>query len=593
MKSIRSKIVLLVLLSVLVSAVAIGSISMYTIYKTNNDRINQLEDQLRQGYDTNIKHQVEIVVSELTGIMNQVDKGIITKSEAEVIAADVVRNAKYGESGYFWADTRDGVNVVLLGREDVEGTSRIDLTDTNGNKIIQGFIALIDAEGEGYYDYYFPRPGETEALPKRGFVKLFEPFDWIIGTGNYIDDIDNTIAAEREAMQSQLNMAILTLLGGIAIALVIVITAAFIFSKSISKPILKLSEILNKTSNLDIVNDDTYDYLLKYKDETGVIANAVANLRVVLRNMVEEMQRGALNLDRSSEELNQVVSYGREGIDAVTQTVADFANGATSQAQDALEASDKMAALAKEIEETVNSAQKLKVYTSAVSESNIVGVKQLTELGERFATTTQANEKLNENVHTLTIKSSSIVQITNTIQQIAEQTNLLALNAAIEAARAGEAGRGFAVVADEIRKLAEETSKSTTQIDKIIKEILSEISETESNMGSSNEAIKMSGSVLGNVQSAFEAIEKSIDATLKQLDMISISIQNVNRNKDIATASIHGISAITEQNAAAAEEIAATMDTQADLMRSIQENSTEVKTTANNMTGVIGRFKVK
>lgn len=255
---------------------------MYTIYKTNNDRINQLEDQLRQGYDTNIKHQVEIVVSELTGIMNQVDKGIITKSEAEVIAADVVRNAKYGESGYFWADTRDGVNVVLLGREDVEGTSRIDLTDTNGNKIIQGFIALIDAEGEGYYDYYFPRPGETEALPKRGFVKLFEPFDWIIGTGNYIDDIDNTIAAEREAMQSQLNMAILTLLGGIAIALVIVITAAFIFSKSISKPILKLSEILNKTSNLDIVNDDTYDYLLKYKDETGVIANAVANLRVVL-----------------------------------------------------------------------------------------------------------------------------------------------------------------------------------------------------------------------------------------------------------------------------------------------------------------------
>lgn len=593
MKSIRGKIVLLVLLSVLVSAVAIGSISMYTIYKTNNDRINQLEDQLRQGYDTNIKHQVEIVVSELTGIMNQVDKGIITKSEAEVIAADVVRNAKYGESGYFWADTRDGVNVVLLGREDVEGTSRIDLTDTNGNKIIQGFIALIDAEGEGYYDYYFPRPGETEALPKRGFVKLFEPFDWIIGTGNYIDDIDNTIAAEREAMQSQLNMAILTLLGGIAIALVIVITAAFIFSKSISKPILKLSEILNKTSNLDIVNDDTYDYLLKYKDETGVIANAVANLRVVLRDMVEEMQRGALNLDRSSEELNQVVSYGREGIDAVTQTVADFANGATSQAQDALEASDKMAALAKEIEETVNSAQKLKVYTSAVSESNIVGVKQLTELGERFATTTQANEKLNENVHTLTIKSSSIVQITNTIQQIAEQTNLLALNAAIEAARAGEAGRGFAVVADEIRKLAEETSKSTTQIDKIIKEILSEISETESNMGSSNEAIKMSGSVLGNVQSAFEAIEKSIDATLKQLDMISISIQNVNRNKDIATASIHGISAITEQNAAAAEEIAATMDTQADLMRSIQENSTEVKTTANNMTGVIGRFKVK
>ena len=408
----------------------------------------------------------------------------------------------------------------------------------------------------------------------------------MIGTGNYVDDIDATILAEKETVQSEILSASLLLVVAILIALIVGVVLSFIFSKSISDPILKLSEILDRTSKLNITNDDTYDYLLKYKDETGIIANSVGNLRVVLRTLVEELRRDALQLDQSSDVLKQVVGYGREGVDAVTQTVADFAMGASSQAEDAQLASDKMVSLASEIESTVNIAQKLKNYTAAVSDSNAAGVKELAELGEKFKVTNLANERLSENVSTLTVKSSSIVEITSTIQQIAEQTNLLALNAAIEAARAGEAGRGFSVVADEIRKLAEATSKSTTQIDKIINEILSEIDATESNMTSSNDAIKVSALVFGKVENAFGAIGNSIQDTLKQLDLIGQSIQKVNQNKDNATSAIHGISAITEENAAAAEEIAATMDTQAELMRKIQENSSDVKDIADRKSVV-------
>lgn len=577
---------------VIFTAGVIGGVSQYVIYKTNNDRIDQLESQLRLGYDVNIKHQVEIIVSELAGVVNQLNKGVINKVQAEAVAADVVRNAKYGDSGYYWVDTLEGDNVVLLGNEAVEGTNRLGLEDHFGNKIVQSMIAIVKADGEGYYEYYFPKPNETEALPKRAYVSLFEPFGWVIGTGNYVDDIDAVVNAEREAMRKQMATSYLLLIIAIIGALLLGIIVAYIYSNTISKPILRLTNLLNKTSNLDIEQDSSYDDLLKYKDETGVIAHAVGNLRVVLRKLVEEMKSGAVHLNASSNELKEVVEHGKEGIDAVTHTVTDFATGASEQAEDAQKAAEKMGDLAKEIEETVQSAQKLKGFTKTVSVSNEEGVKQLISLNDKFKNTSVANARLNENVGTLTIKSSSIVQITNTIQQIAEQTNLLALNAAIEAARAGEAGRGFAVVADEIRKLAEETSKSTSKIDTIIQEILKEIDSTETNMASSNEAVRVSSDVLEHVQQAFEAIETAISDTLNQLDSISTSIQNVNASKDGATESIHGISAITEENAASAEEIAATMDTQSELMSKIQMNSNEVKRVADDMNEIIGRFKV-
>ncbi|MCK8060326.1 MULTISPECIES: methyl-accepting chemotaxis protein [unclassified Fusibacter] len=592
MSKIRTKLVLMVLVSMLLIAVILGSTSFYFIYSSNMARLDQLESKMLENYDSSIKNQVDILVSELTGISNQVDSGVITLAQSKVIAADVIRNAKYGDSGYFWADDTKGVNVVLLGNEDVEGKSRIDLEDKLGNMIIQDFIKIVESDGSGYYDYYFPRPGEEEALQKRAFVKLYEPFGWIIGTGNYVDDINAFVENERSIVTADISRVFVYLGGFVIIALIAGSVIAFIMSNSISKPILALADVVNKTSNLNIKDDSTIDYLLKYKDERGVIAKSIANLRVVLRDLIKEMQADSIKLNSAFEELNVIVTDGKEGIEAVTHTVADFAKGASEQAEDAQTAATNMNTLAQEINASVKSAEMLRGYTSEVSENNKEGVQLINELGVTFKATSEANDNLNENVGTLTVKSSSIVQVTSTIQQIAEQTNLLALNAAIEAARAGDAGKGFAVVAEEIRKLADETSKSTLKIDDIINEILGEIKQTESNMISSNESIKISGNVLTKVQSSFNAIEESMKKTITQLDSITQNIQTVDKNKNLAIESIDGISAVTEENAAAAEEIYATMDTQAELMGHILDNASEVGETAETLKEIIQRFTI-
>lgn len=592
MRSIKVKILTAVLVNVGLVALVVGGIGFWTIYQQNIDRIEQLETLMYSNYDALIKEHTETLVSSLTGIKNQRAAGLITDEQQRVLAADVIRQAKYGKEGYFWADTTEGVNVVLLGKADVEGTSRLDLTDKQGVKIIQEFMQMTGKDGEGYLDYQFPRSGETEASPKRGYVKLDKDLGWMIGTGNYVDDIEAFLTDQRVQAKEQFSKSLMMMSAGLLGVIALSGFSALTMSSSISRPILRVTELVDKTARLDIAHDSAYDDVYRYSDETGIIARAVGNLRGVLRETVGSIKKDSLVLEKTSEDLGSVTRSGTESIKGVASAVQDYASGAQDQAADAQHSAELLNHLAHDIEASVKRAETLKSLTGTVETMNRSSVGAIQELSEKFSSARKATEELDANVMVLSERSTQIGNIVAAIQSIAGQTNLLALNAAIEAARAGEAGRGFAVVADEIRKLAEQTSKSTDQIEGIISDILAEIGQTRGNMTVSKSAVLSASEVMDKVFEAFKAIEVSMGETLGQLDGLSGGIQNIDSRKNGVLDAITGISAVTEENAAASEEIAATMETQSDLMQEIHSSAENIADIARQLGDLISKFKV-
>ncbi len=134
--------------------------------------------------DKLIKSEVETAVSLLQAIFEKHQAGEMTLEQAKQLGADLLRELRYGEDGYFWADTEEGVNVVLYGRKDVEGQNRFEAKDEQGTYYVKNFIIKAQAGG-GYFEYWFTKKGEKKAEPKRSYVLLFKPFGWVVGTGYY------------------------------------------------------------------------------------------------------------------------------------------------------------------------------------------------------------------------------------------------------------------------------------------------------------------------------------------------------------------------------------------------------------------------
>lgn len=461
---VRTKLVIVMVIA-LIALVLCSIVSNTSLSGLGDNALDIIENDMRSSYDEQIKAQVDNAISLCQSIYNRYEKGEYTLDEAEKLAADQIRDLRYGNNGYFWVDTYDGTNVVLLGN-DTEGTNRMDAVDTNGFAYIQAIINAGKQEDGGFTDYVFPREGETESSPKRAYSKAFEPFGWVLGTGNYTDDIDDDVLDVKNeffSYESNSRMAII----GIAVVMeVILISVLTLITISIVKPLKKSLAHIEEIAQGDFSKEFEQD-LLKRKDDFGQLADSLEKMRSEMNELIGEVKSEALEITGMVQEIDTSLQALDDQIENVSATTEELAAGMEETAA----SSEEINAMSHEIESAAKSiAERSQDGANEADEIRERAVKIKKDTDENDRRTRSIHEEINESL-TKALEDIKVVDQINvlakSIMDITGQTNLLALNASIEAARAGEAGKGFAVVADEIRVLAEQSKAAVAHIQEV------------------------------------------------------------------------------------------------------------------------------
>jgi len=482
-----------------VLALSITVPSTYISYKTQEKELGELETMLRRNFDEIVKYEVETVMSLLNGVSRLVEMDSMSVEEARAYAAHVIREMRYGADGYFWIDTKEGVNVVLLGNKDVEGKSRWDLQDANGKYLIRE-ITKSAIEGDGYTEYWFPKKGSNVPLPKRSYSDYFEPFNWVIGTGNYIDDIDTRIEEARTEMMDNLTKGIAQSAIIAFIMLVLFGLLSVLFGRRITHSVIALSEHTKSIAKGDL----TIDIKKTENDEIGVLQRSLKTTLEKLKSIINEVIEGSDNVFTASEQMAQSAEH--------------ISNGANSQAASTEEISTSIEQMVANIQSNLDNAKRTESTAGKASQ----GIEQL-------------QQTVNKNLEAMESISSKVA----VIKDIAFQTNLLALNASVEASRAGDAGKGFAVVASEVRKLSEFTQKAASEIDQV--------------SGSSLEIAQKSWQEM-------EAILPDFRTIINALKEILVSSQEQEAGASHINSAIQSLVNITSQNSASSEEMASSSE---------------------------------
>jgi methyl-accepting chemotaxis protein len=470
---------------------ALAGLLVMSLISLGSLRSNLLEDRKEK-----VRNLVEVAIGILEHHHKLAESGKMSQDEARNAAREVLRGLRYSGTDYFFAFNSKGIYFLHPSKPEWEGTDKLNTQDSKGKHHIQAMIATAQ-QGGGYVDYWYARPGQEESVPKLSYVALFKPWDVVLGTGIYIDDIDQ--AFRKGALE----------LGGVALGLLI---ALLVVGHMIRTSIVRqlggepavAAEIMRQVAAGDLTGSCN-------NAPPGSLLHSLDGMVASLRTMVSDITHEAKS-----------ISSNAQNISAASTEVAHAA----------LQQSEATSAMAAAIEElTVSSnyisdnARDTAQYSEeavTISGRGTEQVRQATAAIERIATTVSHTS---DRIRELDERANQISSITGVIKDIAGQTNLLALNAAIEAARAGESGRGFAVVADEVRKLAERTSGATLEIEQMISGIQGDTVNAVTAMSSALPEVQRGVELSASVGESLQSIENGARQTLERVSAVATSTQ--------------------------------------------------------------------
>ncbi|MBF0495174.1 MAG: methyl-accepting chemotaxis protein [Deltaproteobacteria bacterium] len=507
-----------------------------------------------------------------SGIYMEVAQADTMKRTAEIIGT-----LRYGPENkdYFWINDTHPNMIMHPFKPDMNGQDLSDYKDPNGKRLFVEMAKVCTEQGQGYVEYMWPKPGFAEPVGKMSYVKLFKPWNWIVGTGLYLDDLNKMAADKEKEVSSAITRQLISMVAFIVVFCGLIIGVTIFISRRISRPIRNAGLMLKDIAEGE--GDLTKRLQVSSKDEVGDMSNWFNVFIQKLAGIIECVAGNAQTLGEAASSLTSIsdqISSGAQQTSAKSTSVAAAAEemsytmnsvagsmGETSSNVSLVaSSSDEMTAV---INELARNAEKAKSMTDrAVSQARNAAAK-VKELGHA---------------------AEEISRVTEAITEISDQTNLLALNATIEAARAGDAGKGFAVVANEVKELARQTAAATEEIRK----------EIEGIQKSTTGVVTEIGDILGIINSLNEmvsAIAAAVEEQSAATNEIAGNASNAARGIEVATDSVHQTAAAAE---AVAKDVSAVDKANAEIFHhtaQLTAKAKELNKLANELKEMMSRFK--
>jgi methyl-accepting chemotaxis protein len=575
--SIKKKLITISVLLLIIPMVIIGFVS----YQKSSSSLDDLGK-------TNLKNSVEHTLVMIQSYQDEVNSGKMSLEEAQekvkiAILGEKDSNGKrpinkqidLGENGYMFILDKEGNEVA---HPSLEGENIWENEDSNGFKYAQAIIKTAN-DGGGFVNYEFPLVDDENQLEQKVIYAETDPdWGWVVSAGTYMMDFNKPAKAI---------LTIITIVSGVALILGVVLI--WFFARKISTPIEKVTQQMEHLAEGDLSSEPIQ---VHSKDETGKLADALNRMQMRLKELIKNISDTSELLTSQSEELSQSANEVRTGSEQVAATMQELASGTETQANSASDLASIMNTFAAKVKVASDNGIQINENSNDVLSMTKDGTNLMESSTTQMKKIDHIVQTAVEKVQGLNMQSQQISELVTVIKDVADQTNLLALNAAIEAARAGEHGKGFAVVADEVRKLAEQVSTSVSDITQIVTGIQQEASIVAGSLQEGYGEVEKGTSQIVTTGQTFHSISGAVTEMVQNVTTITENLAELAESSQTMNTSVEEIASVSEESAAGVEQTSASAQQTSSIMEEVAKNSDSLAELAENLQEIVKRFKL-